>query len=203
MTTAQKTLKDFIADERLLKPGVKVIAYWTSSGNEYTAQAEVVKVNAKTILVRLLHKVSVDWRSAYSEGTEISCPRVMNAKKWSWRNRVELLAPTGKPLSVEDLKGLPLTKVQSCKIHAGNLPEDGAGVPLPAPIPMQIPVDPKEWAEWCQKNGKWSKLHDAIAYAYVLGWYAKGATTDEGKFAAVLEAFKTNPELRVIAERLL
>lgn len=215
--------KRVVEEDKLLKVGDEVIAHWTSSGACYAAKATITKLNIKSLKVRLLQS-----QGPYNEGHPITCPRALS-REWTWDNRAALL-PTkteiaeevskerglkvthlsqSKPLDVEDLRGMPLTKVQPCKGHSsnfavGNDPADAAGVPFSTrPTPTEIPVDPKEWAEWCQKNGKWSKLHDAIAYAYVLGWYAKGATTDEGKFAAVLEAFKTNPELRIIAERML
>lgn len=219
--------KKVVEEDKTLDVGDFVTAYWTSAGSHYSAPARIDKLNVKSLRVIL-----TEGTGPYHKGHLILCPRALSAD-WSWSNRVELLtksrivekvakemglkvvhlAPLKKPLSVEDLRGIPQTKVEPC-VDPGctgltpevpNKPEDASGLPAPIgtrtlPVP---PVDPKEWAAWCQKNGKWSKLHDVIAYAYVLGWYAKDATTDEGKYGAVLEAFKRNPELRLLAERML
>ena len=46
-------------------------------------------------------------------------------------------------------------------------------------------------------NENWTKLHEALAVAYVKGWYAgrDGAASDDGKIKAAEDGVQANPEL--------
>lgn len=70
-----------------LKPGDPVEARWTNSYTGYVHPAEVVRVNRKSVRIRLLKDIHVGGRLVYEAGREFSLPRVWSAE-WSMNNCV-------------------------------------------------------------------------------------------------------------------
>lgn len=75
--------------DRALKTGDLVEARWTSSHTEYRAKAEVIRVNGKSVRVRLLEAIQ-DYKGAdiYPVGHAIVCPRIMAHDRFSMSNCV-------------------------------------------------------------------------------------------------------------------
>lgn len=89
-----RDFRNIVNFEESLKPGCYVLARWTNSGRYFYGKAEVVRVNAQSIRVRLLETVAPDFWGGYPGGHEIVCPRLAigsGMKQWSANNRVEPL----------------------------------------------------------------------------------------------------------------
>lgn len=83
MTAEQaKMVFDFDAD---LKVGDEIEARWTNSFRLWSGKATIVKLNAKSIRVRLTDNVG-DPRRHYPAGREITLPRISDLKRWSQNN---------------------------------------------------------------------------------------------------------------------
>jgi len=89
MTADQfRTVIDF---EQGLQEGDKVRIRWTNCHNFYDGIGIVVRVNAKSIRVKLTEYVPYPTGEyeGYPAGREITAPRIANIKMWSVNNRVE------------------------------------------------------------------------------------------------------------------
>lgn len=76
--------------ESALKAGDRVRVSWTNCGNFFGAIAEVVRVNAKSVVVKLREEVSYPGlASGYPVGQRIRAPRLGDIRRWSVNNRVE------------------------------------------------------------------------------------------------------------------
>ncbi len=91
MTTATArpalSFADRIAWEESLL-GQTVEACWTSCYSDYSARAEVVRVNRQSLRVRLVEAVTIGGRVVYPAGRELVLPR-FTAATWSARNCAE------------------------------------------------------------------------------------------------------------------
>jgi hypothetical protein len=76
--------------DKVVKVGDKVRLYWTSSSSQYTGEAEVVKVNDKSIRAKLLTEIKTSYGVAYKVGHEITVSRIRNYQKWTYSHRFVL-----------------------------------------------------------------------------------------------------------------
>jgi hypothetical protein len=89
MTTAElrgmaEAMKELHAWERTLAPGMKVSARWTWSHGCYETKAEVVRVNEKSVRVRL-----TAGNTYLPSGRELTLPLGSGyTDRWSWNNGV-------------------------------------------------------------------------------------------------------------------
>jgi hypothetical protein len=98
--------------DRALKVGDIVEARWTNSHMEYRAKAEVIRVNGKSVRVRIMEAVK-DYKGVdvYSVGHAIVCPRIMAQDRFSMSNCVcpldnpEAAGPKYKRGEIVDGKG--------------------------------------------------------------------------------------------------
>lgn len=87
-----RTVIDF---EKGLASGAPVRVCWTNSHRFFRGAAEVVRVNAKSIRVRLTERVtgtfpfSPAFPEGYPVGREIVVPLITDERKWSCYNHVE------------------------------------------------------------------------------------------------------------------
>ena len=87
MTAEQ--FRKLIAFESSLQPGASVRVRWTNCGSHYQAAANVVRVNNKSVRVRLEEDVPT-WSGGqgYRIGHEIVVPRLRDFLRWSCHNCV-------------------------------------------------------------------------------------------------------------------
>lgn len=74
--------------EEALEPGALVRVRWTNSYNSWTTQAAVVRVNRKSVRIRLTKAIVILDQLTYPVGQEFPVPR-MYADGWSENNGVE------------------------------------------------------------------------------------------------------------------
>lgn len=94
--------------ESSLVPNSPVMAKWTNNGTKYYGMAAVVKVNKKSIRVRLTEDII-----PYRKGREISVPSIDNIQQWTANNRVEPLDGY-KPITVAKV---PNTGITIAHVH--------------------------------------------------------------------------------------
>lgn len=80
-----KTVCDW---EGALHEGDTVAVVWRHAGSLYRGEAQVVRVNARSVRVRLTEEVTAV-AGTYPAGREIVVPRVANIVRWGPYNRVE------------------------------------------------------------------------------------------------------------------
>lgn len=119
--TQWNTHSDF---DRQLTVGTPVQAHWTNTGHTYTARGEVVKLNAKSLIVQLGEGVMEDGNLVYVLGQHIKVPRVSDTSRWSAQNCATALDEGEIP----DVQEAPEQQVEP-------EPQDVAAVALP---PLKI-----------------------------------------------------------------
>lgn len=84
-------MRQVMAFESGLEVGDEVRVNWTSCHCRFSARAEVVKVNGKSFVTRLLEPVPYDGsiEKGYPVGQTIKAPRLDDLKGWTANNRVE------------------------------------------------------------------------------------------------------------------
>jgi len=119
--------------DKNLELGVKGVDHWTNSGYSFHAPAEVVKVNDKSVKVKLLESTGSGVMS-YPAGQTITCPRALHPKH-SANNQ---FAPAGKP---------PEGKKPTKKLT--DVPESGLSAKAPTIDPLL-----QEWDSHLEKGTK-------------------------------------------------
>ena len=90
--------------ELRLKPGDTVRVYWTNCGYHYCAKAEVLRLNQRSIAVRLIESVD-----GYLAGQRITVPNILAMERWSMNNRRQLR----KEIVMQKRKGWGRTSLEA------------------------------------------------------------------------------------------
>ena len=77
-----------VAFDRGLKEGDRVAARWTWNFGNYCDTGIVVKLNRKSVRVRIDNGVSYGRDGSLPAGHVVSVPRTSNLDSWSWNNGV-------------------------------------------------------------------------------------------------------------------
>jgi len=80
---------DFLSEDRQLRVGKRVKAYWCKDGFYYHGEGVIVQLARDNVSVQLQQRV--DWSDDYTVGRTIRLPRISDRIHWSSRNCVRLL----------------------------------------------------------------------------------------------------------------
>lgn len=79
---------DFMGEDKRLKVGKQVKAYWCKEGFYYQGEGVITQLARDKVTVQLQEQVA--WRDDLSVGDTISLPRINDSIHWSTRNCVRL-----------------------------------------------------------------------------------------------------------------
>jgi hypothetical protein len=82
-----ESFKNALDWDRKLYVGLKVEARWTNSGYDRSGPAEIVRLNAKSVRVKLLARIDAEI-STWPVGHELNIPRFLSVTRWSISNCV-------------------------------------------------------------------------------------------------------------------
>ena len=82
---------DFLEEDKQLKVGKKVKAYWCKQGFYYQGEGVITRLARDNVSVRLQQQVA--WSDEYSAGRTICLPRINDSIHWSTRNCVRPITP--------------------------------------------------------------------------------------------------------------
>jgi hypothetical protein len=78
-------LKDYLEWVESIEVGDRIVLRWTNCGSSYSAEAEITKVNGKSLIGKILHEVKAGM-GVYPIGNAIKVPRPAWGVDWSWNN---------------------------------------------------------------------------------------------------------------------
>lgn len=84
--TIAQLMLDAMEREASMKPGIEGIAHWTNCGHYYQTTVRVKTVNAKSLGVEIIKPLD-----GYPAGWTLNIPRVLDLRRWSANNRLEVL----------------------------------------------------------------------------------------------------------------
>ncbi len=79
---------DFQGEDKLLKVGKQVKAFWCKDGFYYQGEGVIAQVTRSEVSVRLQQQVA--WSDDFKSGQLIRIPRISDSRRWSARNCVRL-----------------------------------------------------------------------------------------------------------------
>ena len=80
---------DYRNEDKQLKVGKRVTAYWCKEGFYYHGDGQIVQLTRDKVAVQLQQKVA--WSDDYTSGKTITLPRISDGIHWSSRNCVRPL----------------------------------------------------------------------------------------------------------------
>lgn len=83
------TSTDYLNENKQLKIGKRVMAYWCKNGFYYHGEGVITKLGHDKVSVQLQQRVA--WSDDYKIGKTLELPRISEAIHWSSRNCVRLL----------------------------------------------------------------------------------------------------------------
>lgn len=90
-----ETSCDFLGEDKKLKVGKQVKAYWCKDGFYYQGEGVITQVCRDNVTVQLQKRVA--WSDDFTTGKTIRLPRISDSIHWSTRNCVRL--PKKLPLA--------------------------------------------------------------------------------------------------------
>lgn len=84
------TYEELMKFDATLKVGQHVSVYWTGAGMNFRGHGPIVKLNAKSVNVKLAESVVTQMAGStpYPVDFVVQVPRPMAARRWSWSNSV-------------------------------------------------------------------------------------------------------------------
>jgi len=79
---------DFLSEDKKLKVGKQVKAYWCKDGFYYQGEGVITKMSRDSVTVQL--QKQVDWSDDFTSGKTLCLPRISDSIHWSTRNCVRL-----------------------------------------------------------------------------------------------------------------
>ena len=79
---------DFLSEDKQLRVGKQVRAYWCKDGFYYQGQGVIVQLARDNVSVQLQQQVA--WSDDYRVGRTIRLPRIIDSIHWSSSNCVRL-----------------------------------------------------------------------------------------------------------------
>jgi hypothetical protein len=80
---------DFLGEDRQLKVGKQVKAYWCKDGFYYQSEGVITQLCRNSVTVQLQKEVA--WSDDFTIGRSICLPRVTDSIRWNNRNCVRLI----------------------------------------------------------------------------------------------------------------
>lgn len=80
---------DFLGEDKQLKVGKQVKAYWCKDGFYYQGEGVITGMSRDNVTVQLQKRVA--WSDDYTTGKMIRLPRISDRTHWSTRNCVRLI----------------------------------------------------------------------------------------------------------------
>ena len=80
---------DFLGEDKQLKVGKQVKAYWCKDGFYYQGEGIITGLQRDNVTVQLQKRVA--WSDDYTIGRSICLPRITDSIRWNSRNCVRLL----------------------------------------------------------------------------------------------------------------
>lgn len=84
-----ETSCDFLGEDKSLKVGKQVKAFWCKDGFYYQSEGVITQLSREKVTVQLQKRVA--WSDDYTIGRTISLPRISDRIHWSTRNCVRLI----------------------------------------------------------------------------------------------------------------
>ncbi|SHJ29061.1 hypothetical protein SAMN02745165_01998 [Malonomonas rubra DSM 5091] len=85
---------DFRNEDKQLKVGNQVKAYWCKDGFYYQGEGIITQLQRDNVTVQLQERVA--WSDDYTAGRSIRLPRINDSVRWNARNCVRPLKKVGK-----------------------------------------------------------------------------------------------------------
>ena len=79
---------DFLSEDKQLKVGKQVRAYWCKDGFYYQGEGVITRISRNNVTVQLQERVA--WSDDFRVGRTVHLPRISDSIHWSARNCVRL-----------------------------------------------------------------------------------------------------------------
>ena len=79
---------DYLSEDKQLRVGKRVRAFWCKDGFYYRGEGEIVTISRDNVSVQLQEQVA--WSDDFTVGRTIRLPRISDRIHWSSRNCVRL-----------------------------------------------------------------------------------------------------------------